>query len=758
MLVCFPFSHRDAEGALALAKWARDLTPAHTGHEVLIIAAATVTDPQFRGVAKALHDARFDQVAAIRLNSETDTGWPEGPNAMFRTAADHVRINLRKPFLWLEPDAIPLKPGWLDVIAEEYLVGNRPFMGTIYPTPRSHMTGVAVYPPNVAQWNPFMLAKSKLPFDTIRPERTLRHLHVTDLIHHEWGDVKTNTPWSFPDAKSLTKIRPEAVIFHRCKSGDLISRLRELNRRVPAKDLKQCVICLGRYGDIMNALPIARDLASKDGRPVAFVVAEAFADILDGVNYAQKIIFDGRYSDMPGATALAKRQFKRVVRAQIFGTKEADYASKVPYNRMAWKLAGYSRKWTRPDIELVFDNRSPRRERALINSLVAADSRPLLLLNLTSGHSGPLSDGGLLQQKIFSEFSESFQILDLAPVKAERIYDLLGLMELAAAMVTVDTATVHLAAACPRLPVLLLRIDNAYLGTEPRCNCPLQVKYSRWKERYPEISQWLTGHLAPPSIIHTFERHSPLNPRSVRAQSSWQPLWSGFGWEPAPFSEPYPRSSREIGDPRGVPYINDVLAHVLGFAKKDSVIVYTNDDIILLPEIHSDILKGLSRAPAICSSRRDIADFSQVKRQPESPNHIHVGRDLFAFRAWWLRKMLPEIPPLLLGSQDWDNVFVNLMRRETGTLLTGDWTWEYGDTITDCEMASPNVLHEAHEPFYNAPENKYGPPNLWNRIELAKWQKRYLPDVKFIWADQTLAQLKEGKIVFTPCQPKKQTP
>jgi len=757
MLVVFPVCTKDFDLAKSQLRWLVELG-GHGAHQALILASANLDDAKARELYQLVKNAGFGTVHVIRQRDQDADrrGWPAGPNDMFKTAVEWVRGNARCPWFWCEPDAVPLIEGWVDALEAEYKQGGKPYMGTLGPeaggAPR-HLTGTAVYPPDVLAHNRASVRANQRPvlqpFDTVEPQLTLAAAHLTNLIQHVWSDTPPDgPPWTFPNKASLNRINHGAVVFHRCKDGTLINQLRLKIR--PA--CKTCVICLGRYGDIMGALPIARDIAKAEGRPVGFMVAQQFADILDGCSYVVPNVYPGQYNQMPEATTIAQAQYERVVRVQIFGTPEADPTCGVAHNLKAWELAGYIDRWDDPRMQLEFDKRDKVRERRLLIRTVKRDPRPLLLVCLSGGNSGPFREHAALQGRLMADFGTQFQIVDLAAIKAERIYSLLALMELAAGMVTIDTATLHLACACLRLPVVALLPDTPYYAAEPRCNPRLVVRYSKWQEQYDLISQAIMEWVKEPQVIHCFEQHKGINARAKRAQSTWPALVGGFGWQQVPLKEPYPRSSMEVGDTRGVPFVDDVLRNALEQAESDnSIIIFTNDDIILLPEVHNEILSMLARVPAMCSSRRDIDNFSQVKKHPDSPKHIHCGRDLFAFRAWWLREHMPEVSPMFLASNDWDNLWVNLIRRECGTLVheKGQWSWETSYTLTDCEMASPNILHERHESFADKPATHYdNSGNLWNWVYLIEWQKKHLPHIRFPWAEPWHAKWAAGKVSF----------
>ena len=354
---------------------------------------------------------------------------------------------------------------------------------------------------------------------------------------------------------------------------------------------------------------------------------------------------------------------------------------------------------------------------------------------------------------LLSDLADKYQICDIANIRAHRIFDMLGIMELATALISNDTATHHLAAACLKLPAAVLLPDHNYFAAEPRCNAELIVRYGNWLECYSALKNWAANKSVSPKVVHTYEQHEPMNDRCKRAQTTWPMLYQGHGWIQKPFAEPYPRDSRSVGDKCGVPYINDILTSAMEGLSDNDIVVFTNSDIVILPYFHNELLAALARSPVVCSSRRDITTFADVTAKDPVPRHIHCGRDLFAFRVWWLKKYLPELPPVFIGRNDWDNLFVNLMRLTTGTLITGKWCDEAARTITDCELASGRLLHEWHKSY--ADNEHLDPSNEWNRLKLREWGAKYCPEVSFPWTDKTVKRLKLGITSFLPFKSRK---
>jgi hypothetical protein len=157
--------------------------------------------------------------------------WPVGSNWLFaltaKWASDH-----QVDFLLVEPDAVPIRPGWFAAIRREYAGCGRPFMGHVEPASKvhpQHMPGNGCYPFDVwsagtmrVLWQPWDL---QLARDGVVQQGLL---HGTPSIFQLWSTIpEANIPPSFPTVASLDVIPPKTLLFHRSKDGTLISRLRE---------------------------------------------------------------------------------------------------------------------------------------------------------------------------------------------------------------------------------------------------------------------------------------------------------------------------------------------------------------------------------------------------------------------------------------------------------------------------------------------------------------------------------------------------
>lgn len=220
MVVVFPFHAGDKPQAIRLAEWIRDLGGVH-GHECMLVKPPSVSDS---GVIEPLKSA-FSKVEVVTTYSDIK-GHPEGPNEMFDIIA-RMMFERGQPFLWMEPDSVPLQSDWLDRIMAEFKEMKRPFMGPLVKAPpempnaRDRMNGVGVYfqvPTNA----PAALNNVKVPFDLAAGHQIIPKMFPSSLFQHQRSKP-------FETAEDMKRIWGGVVLYHSNKDGTLIARLREKN-------------------------------------------------------------------------------------------------------------------------------------------------------------------------------------------------------------------------------------------------------------------------------------------------------------------------------------------------------------------------------------------------------------------------------------------------------------------------------------------------------------------------------------------------
>ena len=235
MLAVLNFSHRDRDLALNLLRWITELGGCK-GHDLFLSCNRMAAEANMHGDLSEEAAKSFDNVGLAVQGSEDERGWPVACNHAWREMVYFIHARVQKPWLWLEPDVTPLKPGWMDAISAEYDKAGKGFMGCDVNVAGSkrHVSGIAVYPPNVMAackrrylngLNANDDPKLCEAWDMYFAAEFMAHAHFTPLIQHiqHWPN--------YPDAPTFKdsgpEIHPEAVLFHRCKDGSLIERLRK---------------------------------------------------------------------------------------------------------------------------------------------------------------------------------------------------------------------------------------------------------------------------------------------------------------------------------------------------------------------------------------------------------------------------------------------------------------------------------------------------------------------------------------------------
>lgn len=237
MLIAFVAAAHERDRALRLAQWIEEIG-AGKGHDVLL----TVTQ-----AAKAAGlDAELEPILSRAFNSyslmvpfdsvEVPWGHPawdaSSANHLFTRVNRHIQQHFNRPYLYLEMDAVPTRATAFAEIEAVYMTCGKPFMGARVENGRHpvHMSGIAVYPADVISnskilggidWNCYPMAdnrKRKMAWDIAGAPEVVPKAHFTDLIQHAY--------WLNEPCRAVESWDGKAAIFHQCKCGCLINRLR----------------------------------------------------------------------------------------------------------------------------------------------------------------------------------------------------------------------------------------------------------------------------------------------------------------------------------------------------------------------------------------------------------------------------------------------------------------------------------------------------------------------------------------------------
>lgn len=222
MNVAISYCEHDEELAHRWFAWCAELGGCEN-HDLVVLPFKGLTAP-------AIKD--WKSVTVLRDYSGVRSDWSEpgairdasGPNFAFRELANHFHAKKSGPWFYVEPDAIPLRKDWIDLIEAEYANAGHRYMGARVQVPETpvHMSGIGVYPEDLAVTGPnFMQPRLaqfgerwvEAAFNLAGAPDALADFHETPLIQQVFRG---------PVIQALDEVRPDAAIFHNDKSGKLI--------------------------------------------------------------------------------------------------------------------------------------------------------------------------------------------------------------------------------------------------------------------------------------------------------------------------------------------------------------------------------------------------------------------------------------------------------------------------------------------------------------------------------------------------------
>lgn len=263
MIAVIPFCSADEREAKKLLEWILELGGCRN-HSCLLVVDAEV-DWSVGREALTIANKAFRSAKIIATHKQFDGPWPLPQNQMFRFTAEYVETHIKESWLWLEPDAIPLCPKWLETLDAEYQVVGKPYMGKVMPfengkplMPSTVLGGVAIYPAKTfSELGNCILTRINTAWDVTSSFLTVPQAHDTGLIHWLWG-MPGNPPRFAENAIahtnvfSIRQLNPGAVLFHRNKDGTLIHLL---SRKYFPEKYINVFAHGGDVGDLMYGLP-----------------------------------------------------------------------------------------------------------------------------------------------------------------------------------------------------------------------------------------------------------------------------------------------------------------------------------------------------------------------------------------------------------------------------------------------------------------------------------------------------------------------
>lgn len=237
-VVVLPFCNRDSNLMIKNVNWMIELGGCKDFDCVLASDWDTLGNSY--NAVESLSKKCFRSVKNTRYSCGSTASWPQGANIAFRHVCFYMS-DKDTAFLWLEADAIPVKPNWLNILQWEYDNCGKLFMGPIVPG-MGHMNGVGVYPVDTIHLIPNALSTFHpihIAWDSAMKAEMIHQCHdAGNLIQHVWGigsdgkpsPVTGESPVFDATWKLTNWVNHSTVLFHRNKDGSLIDCIKTFHK------------------------------------------------------------------------------------------------------------------------------------------------------------------------------------------------------------------------------------------------------------------------------------------------------------------------------------------------------------------------------------------------------------------------------------------------------------------------------------------------------------------------------------------------
>lgn len=257
MLLVLPFCQKDKPNAERLSRWILELGGVKNHECLLVHDVGTDTGGILAPLQEAFKEVTLNIVANVPVADwSAGKGDASACNEMWVSTAWFIYYKYKKHWLWCEPDCTPTRSTWMDEIDADHVASGMPFSG-----PRVNVSdgsfrlgGNAVYPKNVCDFTTNALMTSTVPWDVAGASEIAKHSNFTELFQHV-PSPPGQAP-KFPDAASLGMIHPRTALFHPCKEGSLIDRLREKRRSATTFEVSSPIPTISESSAPMVRVPI----------------------------------------------------------------------------------------------------------------------------------------------------------------------------------------------------------------------------------------------------------------------------------------------------------------------------------------------------------------------------------------------------------------------------------------------------------------------------------------------------------------------
>jgi len=214
MITTIPFWSGNAQQAERLVDWIFWLNDKKPRGHVLIVADHEV-HAEVREKIKISAELAFDSFEVVRMTAKLEPG--NMVNQAFKKVAEYVKFSYRTPFLWLEPDSVPVVKGWQKKLADAYNDQPKKFCsGFVKVGEKMHISRHGIFCADaIADLGKYLTEKEN--FTTVGAD--LLALKTTEMKLVKDCEIRTD--------KDIPTLTDGTLIVHGDKHGLLLKSLRK---------------------------------------------------------------------------------------------------------------------------------------------------------------------------------------------------------------------------------------------------------------------------------------------------------------------------------------------------------------------------------------------------------------------------------------------------------------------------------------------------------------------------------------------------
>lgn len=407
-----------------------------------------------------------------------------------------------------------------------------------------------------------------------------------------------------------------------------------------------------RSGDMLNLLPLIHADA-KEGKRVVFAGPETLRPWFDGIGYCA---FEGLGLPLAGQVG-ATTQAAKLAETVVAPPYNAQPPITDSWAKEMWLLLGKLPLW-KQNLPIVFDRRDAKREAILLDRMLF---KKAVILLASEGRSSPFHSSSLLRVLVDLKFGAAYNVIDLSEIDLPHPFDFLALYEKAHCLVTVDTMHLHLARACPELPVVALVNDTLTEGLA----CPLWRK-SPWFPQhvfhcgysdFPVRALEMLNAIQNPNIA--FKTKDKVLQVISSLDPGWEPrLDNHLEIVPGMFGRDGKNSSTK--DALRYPFLKDAIRAAAACCFDGDLICLTRSATAI------NVIDG--------RTFKDLAPWFSARTivREDGAQEFHPAYDLFCFSKTFWNEHGGDLPDLLWSDDHgWTQVMAQWMRLHGGKEVKG---------------------------------------------------------------------------------------